>query len=153
MPLSVSAAYIRKYFNEDSKKAVETMTNSIHKEFIKMLEKVPWMDETTRKAAIEKAKAMTFHIGYPNELMDDDKLNEHFQDLKLKSDSQLQNILRIEQFRNKDIIDELRNRLDKDDWRNLGTGITHVNAFYSSIDNTIQMPAAILQGRFFSAER
>lgn len=41
------------------------MVNGIRAEFEKILTTVPWMDKTTRSAALSKAKAMTTHIGYP----------------------------------------------------------------------------------------
>lgn len=135
LAISVAATYIRKYFNKESKNAVNTMVNSIHKEFIAMLKTVPWMDETTRKSALEKATAMEFHIGYPNELTDDAILSEYYRDLELQYDSQLQNMLRIQKFHRKK--SAFREPIDKSDWRILGATATEVNAFYAAQYNSI----------------
>lgn len=40
----------------------------------KILGTIDWMDDDTRKAALDKAKSMTNHIAYPAELLDSEKL-------------------------------------------------------------------------------
>ena len=47
---------------------------------------------------------------------------------------------------------KLREKVDKTDWKRHGAPAV-VNAFYSSIENSIQFPAGILQGNFFSSDR
>lgn len=98
LPISASATYIRKYFNEKSKEAAILLARSIHKEFIKTLKKVSWMDESTRREAIAKANAMGFNMGYPDELTDHNKLEEYYRELELQPDSLLHSVLRIRKF-------------------------------------------------------
>ena len=43
-------------------------------------------------------------------------------------------------------------QVDKTDWKRHGAPAV-VNAFYSSIENSIQFPAGILQGVFFNSQR
>lgn len=38
-----------------------------------------------RKNAIDKAKSMTTHIAYPDELLDDNKLNEFYTDVSTRN--------------------------------------------------------------------
>uniref|UniRef100_A0A4Y0BJM9 Neprilysin, neutral endopeptidase 2 n=1 Tax=Anopheles funestus TaxID=62324 RepID=A0A4Y0BJM9_ANOFN len=152
-PISVGALYIRKYFREDSKRAALDMVNDIKSVFIDILKKVDWMDEVTRASALEKVSAMATHIGYPDELMDDGKIAEYYKDLEFQPDSNyLNTILHIKKFDTTKAFKKLRMPVNKTDW------ITHskpaiVNAFYSSIENSIQFPAGILQGQFFSYDR
>lgn len=54
------------------------MVKDIQLEFKDILHKIDWMDDVTRKAALEKAESMTTHIGYPDELLDDKKLEEFY---------------------------------------------------------------------------
>ena len=42
--------------------------------------------------------------------------------------------------------------MDKTDWKRHSRPAV-VNAFYSSIENSIQFPAGILQGNFFGSDR
>ena len=47
---------------------------------------------------------------------------------------------------------KLREKVDKTDWKRHSRPAV-VNAFYSSIENSIQFPAGILQGNFFGSDR
>ncbi|XP_062561587.1 neprilysin-2 isoform X3 [Armigeres subalbatus] len=153
LPISVGALYIRKYFKEDSKRAALDMVDGIKSVFVDILKKVDWMDEITRKSALDKVDSMVTHIGYPDELMDDNKIADYYKDLKFKpEDNYLNTILYMNQFGTTKAFKKLRQAVNKTDW------ITHsrpavVNAFYSSIENSIQFPAGILQGQFFSYDR
>ncbi|KAF2887463.1 hypothetical protein ILUMI_18710 [Ignelater luminosus] len=152
MSIAAGALYVRKYFNEAARKNAMEMVSDIRNEFLEILKKVEWMDEITRKNALEKAAAMTTHIAYPDELLDDKKLEEFYSNLEFTSDHYLKTILNLTLFGTEYSFRRLRKPVNKTDW------ITHgrpaiVNAFYSSIENSIQFPAGILQGVFFSHER
>lgn len=57
------------------------MVSYIHKEFLKILDEVDWMDENTREKAKAKAEAITSYIGYPDELLDNTKITELYQNV------------------------------------------------------------------------
>lgn len=137
LPIATGAIYVRKYFNSDTKKAVTQLVHSIHEELLNTLQTVSWMDEKTRAAAIAKALAMHFHIAYADELIDDNKLQAHYNGLELNADSLLQNIMAIRKFRNQHSIDQLRKPINKTDWETHSM-ITAVNAFYSHTENSIR---------------
>lgn len=82
LSISVGALYVRKYFNEDAKKQALEMVNGIREEFHKILENLDWMDDETRANALDKAAAMTTHIAYPDELLDNDKLIEFYNEVR-----------------------------------------------------------------------
>jgi neprilysin len=114
------------------------MVNSIKEEFEKILKTVPWMDDKTRESALKKVKLMTTHIGYPNELMDDKKLIEFYKPVNIDENKYLESVLSINIFGTDRAFKKLREPVNKTDW------ITHsrpavVNAFYSSIENSIRM--------------
>ncbi|CAO1406051.1 unnamed protein product [Diamesa serratosioi] len=146
------ALYVRKHFQQDSKASALDMVNRIKVEFEKILKTVPWMDDITRVSALAKVKSMVTHIGYPDELMDDQKLIDFYKNITVDENKYLESILKINIFGTNRAFNKLREPVNKTDW------ITHakpavVNAFYSSIENSIQFPAGILQGQFFSADR
>ncbi|XP_015511770.2 neprilysin-2 isoform X1 [Neodiprion lecontei] len=149
---STGALYVRKYFKEDAKKNAVEMVADIRQEFTKILEKVEWMDEKTRKAALEKAASMATHIAYPDELLDDKKLEEFYDGLELNPDDYIGSILNLTLFGTEYSFGRLRKPVNKSDWVSHGRPAI-VNAFYSSIENSIQFPAGILQGTFFSNDR
>ncbi|CAK1588785.1 unnamed protein product [Parnassius mnemosyne] len=152
LSIAVGALYIRKYFNENSKANALEMVNDIRQQFRRTLAEVEWMDETTRRAALDKADSMAAHIAYPNEMLDNDKLTEFYSGLEMSSDKLMESVLNLTLFGTEYLFSKLREPVNKTDW------VTHgrpaiVNAFYSSIENSIQFPAGILQGAFFSATR
>ena len=62
------------------------MTNNIIKEFKQILNETDWMDENSKKAAMDKANALNPQIGYPDQYFDDKYLEDlygviHFLDL------------------------------------------------------------------------
>ena len=73
-----SALYIRKYFDETTKKVATEMFEEIRKEFLQILQNIDWMDKNTKEKAIEKAEAITHYIGYPEELSNITKIEEYF---------------------------------------------------------------------------
>ncbi|XP_057331668.1 neprilysin-2-like isoform X2 [Microplitis mediator] len=153
LSISVGALYVRTYFNEDAKKNAVEMVSDIRNQFNKILKTVDWMDEETRKSALEKAASMTSHIAYPDELLNDAKLGEFYENLQLDDNaSYLKNILNLTLFGTEYSFSKLRKPINKSDWVSHGHPAV-VNAFYSSIENSIQFPAGILQGAFFSNDR
>ncbi|XP_033213002.1 neprilysin-2-like isoform X1 [Belonocnema kinseyi] len=150
--LSVGALYVRKYFNEESKKSAVEMVTDIRREFKKILKQVEWMDEKTRQSALEKADSMSTHIAYPDELLDDKKLEEFYEKLQITQGDYLQTVLNLTLFGTEYSFSKLRKPVNKSDWVSHGRPAI-VNAFYSSIENSIQFPAGILQGAFFNNDR
>ncbi|XP_030765452.1 neprilysin-2 isoform X1 [Sitophilus oryzae] len=152
LSIASGALYVRKYFNEEARQNAKEMVADIRTEFENILKTVDWMDEETRKNALDKAKSMSTHIAYPDELLDNRKLEEFYNDLELDERQYLRSILNLTLFGTKISFQRLRQPVNKTDW------ITHgrpavVNAFYSAIENSIQFPAGILQGVFFNADR
>jgi membrane metallo-endopeptidase-like protein 1 len=152
LSIAAGALYVRKYFNEQARQNALEMVADIRAEFQDILKQVDWMDEETKKNALDKAKSMSTHIAYPDELMNDRKLEEFYGDLELDENYYLRSILNLTLFGTRFSFKRLRQPVNKTDW------ITHgrpavVNAFYSALENSIQFPAGILQGVFFDANR
>ena len=152
LPNAVGSLYVRQYFNGNSKNEAEEMVNGITEQFLKMLGDVNWMDDSTKAAAIHKAKAMTTHIGYPPELMDMQKLSDLYSGVEMNKNDFFGNALRTTIFGTNYAFSKLREKVDKLDWVRHGRPAV-VNAFYSPLENSIQFPAGILQGVFFNSER
>lgn len=54
------------------------MVFDVRNEFVKIIEKLEWMDEDTRSIAIDKAMSIKIHIGYPIEFLDDKALIRYY---------------------------------------------------------------------------
>ncbi|XP_034236596.1 neprilysin-2 isoform X1 [Thrips palmi] len=152
MSLSIGSLYVRRYFREDSKREALEMVNNIRDEMYKILKSCTWMDDATRQEALNKAYAMTNHIAYPDELLDNAKLDKFYEGLEVNPDLYLESILNLTKFGTDYSFNRLRQKVNKTEWISHGRPAI-VNAFYSSIENSIQFPAGILQGAFFKSDR
>lgn len=150
--IATSALYVRKYFNEGSKKVALEMVNNIKREFEEILKTVPWMDDSTRGTALAKVKNIATHIGYPDELIDDKNLVKYYENVKVDENKFLESILSINVFAADRTYQKLRKAVNKTDWETHSKAAV-VNAAYSPIENSIRFPAGILQGQFFVANR
>uniref|UniRef100_A0A8D9BV62 Neprilysin-11 n=1 Tax=Cacopsylla melanoneura TaxID=428564 RepID=A0A8D9BV62_9HEMI len=150
--LAIGSLYVRKYFKEEAKSNAVEMVQLIREEMYKILGTIDWMDEKTREAAIDKARSMSTHIAYPDELLDNGKLEEFYTGLELDTSNYLEAVLNLTKFGTNYSFSQLRKPVNKTDWKSHGNPAI-VNAFYSSIENSIQFPAGILQGAFFSNSR
>ncbi|XP_065344293.1 neprilysin-like [Cloeon dipterum] len=68
-PDAISYAYISKYFDEEIKQKTEVMVEDIYQAFKLLIKGLGWMDEQTKRFALEKLDAIKQNIGYPNWLM------------------------------------------------------------------------------------
>jgi len=149
---AVGSLYVSKYFNEESKTTALEMVTDIRNQFELILDQVDWMDDSTREKAIKKAHGMVEHIGYPPELLDMKKLDDLYDGLELSNDDYFGNALNMTMFGTNYAFSKLREKVNKTDWVRHGNPAV-VNAFYSPLENSIQFPAGILQGVFFSSDR
>ena len=60
------------------------MLQSIRTAFVDHMPEVTWMDEATRAKAIDKADAIIQKIGYPEVLADAGKLDEYYENVRLR---------------------------------------------------------------------
>lgn len=149
---AVGALYVRKFFNDKSKKHAQQIVDNIKSAFIDMLHKVTWMDESTKLAAVNKAKALIAHIAFPKELTNKTQLENYYESLALNESEYFMNALRMNKFKTEYALRELYEPVDKSDWLAHATPAM-TNAFYSALENSIMFPAGILQGAFLSEER
>lgn len=135
--MSTAAIYIRKYFNKKTKDEATSLAKNIQREFIEMLKKVPWMDEDTRAKAVEKANKIILNVAYPDEMVDDHNLEEHYRELELQPHSLLQSVLRIRQLQDNKRIHRLREPTLRNDWHDVALRAADVDAFYHPVMNSI----------------
>lgn len=95
------------------------------------------MDEVTRKSAIEKVAVITSHIGYPDELLDDSKLEEFYEKLRFDENATyLENIMDVNLFNKEYSFSQLRKPVDKTDWV-LYADVAVINAGYYPPQNSM----------------
>ena len=136
---SLGQAFVKKTFGEDGKTATRTMIVAIEKAMEENLEKLAWMDDPTRKAAVEKLHAIANKIGYPDAWRD-------YSTIKITRDSYIGNVEAANNFEHKRQLAKIGKPVDRNEW--LMSPPT-VNAYYDASKNEMVFPAGILQPPFY----
>ena len=74
--------YVREYFDETVRQSVKEMLKDIQRVFTEILDELDQMDDKTRVLVKEKTAAMTSHIAYPDELLDDKKITDLYKNVE-----------------------------------------------------------------------
>ncbi|CAB4057310.1 MMEL1 [Lepeophtheirus salmonis] len=143
---SVGASFVKKYFDRQSKKDMELLTNEVQTIFRKLVRTREWLTNTTKKLADEKIKEIFHNIGYPDFILNDDQLQEEVDGLNYNKDGFFDNVLSNLRSRTMKEMQNFEQKVDRTVWT-----ITPavVNAFYSRNKNQIMFPAGILQPPFY----
>ncbi|KAG1689908.1 Endothelin-converting enzyme 1 [Nymphon striatum] len=72
---ALSGMFVTKFLDKDSKSKVQKIADDFSKFYENLVLMQKWMDNNTRKAAVEKMSAMKAYVGYPDELTDVNKIN------------------------------------------------------------------------------
>jgi len=136
--------YVQKYFSDKVKDNVKEMTNEIVETYKKRINNLDWMSYKTKKKAIEKLDKLNIQIGYPDKWVD-------YSNVDIKSyeegGSLWENVNNLAQFEYERLMSKLNEPVDKSKF---ACPPQTINAFYNPSSNTITVPAAILQGEFYS---
>ncbi len=136
--------YVDKKFPPEAKVKAENMIKNVILAFEGRINNLEWMSEETKQKAIEKLKATTIKIAYPDKWKD-------YSALKIESvdngGSYLQNMFNAREWNFNEDLDKLGKPVDKSEW---GMAPQIVNAYFNPSYNEIVFPAAILQPPFYN---
>ncbi|XP_058790753.1 neprilysin-2-like [Phymastichus coffea] len=150
--LALGALYVREHFDKKSKEVAEEVVHGVHESFLGLLEKIDWMDAKTKETAKKKLRSVKEYVAYPDEFLDDEKIDTYFQDLVVHSESFLKSHLNLKLFKVIKYIEKLGKPVNRYNW--IDRGFTaEVDAFYGLHINSIIIPAGILQDIFFNSLR
>ena len=138
-------------FTDENKKAAEHMIARIQQAMEKIIKQKEWMDEETKKLAVDKLSKMRVNIAYPGWIRDDQSLNETFAYEEPATDFAFDYLLQIELFSMRKSVSELHQEIDLEKAWPMSPAL--VNAAYAPDQNSITFPAAILRGVFYEAGR
>jgi len=141
--------YIEKYNNPEGINYVKTMAEDLKSVFMRIIQRNSWMQEKTKKKALEKLKKFKLIVGSP-ELLTEDPL------LDYKTDEPWENLFKMSRWRlqmaihlvGKSVID-----IPVIDWSEapikfVGTQAYAVNAYYTPSKNGIYIPLGYIQKPF-----
>lgn len=136
--LSLSSMYIRDYFKDKTiRDDVNEIFVEIASEFEKILHSTEWMDQTTKKEALEKLKTMGHNIAYPPELLNQTLLEKYYENLHLNDTNYLQSAMNIDRHGKIFICSRYHQPVNRKDWIDHATTI-YVNANYNGKGNSVR---------------
>lgn len=136
----IGKLYVEEKFAGDSKQIAEEMIADIQTAFADALPGLTWMDDGTRKVALDKARAVVDKIGYPDEWRD-------YSAIQTTPTTLFANSLSAREYGFDYELDKVGEPVDKKEW---GMTPQQVNAYYNPLFNEIVFPAGILQPPFFN---
>jgi len=132
--------YVSEKFPPQAKEKAQAMIKNVLNAFENRIKKVAWMSEDTKIKAIEKLKATTVKIGYPDKW-------KYYSELNIANgNSYFANMQNATNWRFKENINKLNAPVDKSEWH---MSPQTVNAYFNPSYNEIVFPAAILQPPFY----
>ncbi|MFC5742044.1 M13 family metallopeptidase [Dyella tabacisoli] len=133
--------YVAKMFTPEAKRRAEELVDNVRNALKARIENLDWMSDQTKAKAIAKWDTFLPKIGYPDKWRD-------WSGLEIKPDDYYANVKAAAKFNYRYDIGHIGKPTDRKEW---SMTPQTVNAYYSSSDNTINFPAAILQPPFFDA--
>lgn len=137
---AVGAAFVKKHFPDSRKEFARNLAGQISAAFDKTLRSQTWMDEQTRKLAVEKLSAVRWQVGYSSKL-------DTYDDVSVSRSSLRNNVASALAHMSRKKFARLGQPIDHTEWF---MKPQEVNAYYSPTRNEMVFPAAILQQPFFS---
>ena len=131
--------YVERQFAGASKDVALEMIHDIETAFEHSLPALAWMDDVTRKRAVEKAEAVGNKIGYPDHWRD-------YSTMKIVRGDFFANVMAAQGFEYDRNVSKIGKPVDPDEWR---MNVQAVNAYYNPLQNETVFPAGILQPPFF----
>jgi endothelin-converting enzyme/putative endopeptidase len=138
---AVGQLYVAKYWPDATAQKARELVDDVRAAYKDKIEHADWMDDATRKAALEKLASFDPRIGHPAKWID-------YSDLTISRTDPLANDIASENFQWQLDLKRFPNPVDRGLW--FMTPQT-VNAYYDPTMNQITVPAAILQPPFFDA--
>ena len=138
---AVGQLYVADHWPSETARQADELVNDVRAAYAEKISNASWMDEPTKKAALEKLGTFDPRVGHPVKWID-------YSTLEISRDNPLANAIASEEFDWKLELSRFPNPVDRALWEM--TPQT-VNAYYDPTMNQITVPAAILQPPFFDA--
>jgi len=135
----VGEIYVKSHFPAESEQQMKELISNLEDAYRERISSNSWMDDATRKAALEKLAAFEPRIGHPVKYID-------YSSLKVVKGDALGNSIRAADFQWKLDLKRFPKPVDRTLWEMYPQTI---NAYYNPLANQITFPAAILQPPFF----
>ena len=136
---AVGQLYVERHWSSETERQMAELIADLRAAYADKIAHAAWMDEATRKAALEKLATFDPRIGHPAKFID-------YSAMKVSPDDPLANSVASETFEWNLDLSRLGKPVDRGLW---DMTPQTVNAYYNPTMNQVTFPAAILQPPFF----
>jgi putative endopeptidase len=136
---AVGQDWVKQNFPPAAKESMDKLVAALEKSLGDDIQGLPWMTDTTKKAAEEKLAMIRNKIGYPEKWRD-------YSSVKVSRTDLIGNVHHAEVYERNYNYAKLGKPVDEKEW---GMTPPTVNAYYDPSFNDINFPAGILQPPFF----
>ncbi len=136
---AVGQLYVQQHWSADTEKQMAELIEDLRAAYADKINHAPWMDEATRKAALEKLATFDPRIGHPVKYID-------YSTMAVSPGDPLANAVASDHFEWRLQLSRLGKPVDRTLW---DMTPQTVNAYYDPTMNQVTFPAAILQPPFF----
>ena len=126
--------FVKEYFDVTAKARYEVIVENVRNAYKSRIEKLTWMNDSTKQKAIHKLTAIRKKVGYPDKWKD-------FSAMKIDRGPYALNMMHANQWWNNYQMNKLGKKVDRDEWDM--TPQTY-NAYYNESNNEIVLPAAMM---------
>jgi predicted metalloendopeptidase len=134
--------YVARHFKPEAKARMDSLIGNLREAYRVGIDSLEWMTPATKARAKDKLAKFTVKIGYPDKYRD-------YSSMEVRRDDLLGNVMRARRWAYEDMLAQYGKPVDKIRW---AMTPQTVNAYYSSTNNEIVFPAAILQPPFFDPD-
>lgn len=139
---AVGRAYAEHYFPVSAKAEVSAMVDNIVTAFGKRVEKLEWMDPSTKQEALAKVATITVGVGYPDKW-------RNYDAYAVSPTNAYANAINGEKVEYAHQLAKIGKPMDKGEWWMTPQVVNAVNL---PVQNALNFPAGILQPPFFDAK-
>lgn len=139
----VGRQYVARYFPPEAKEKIQELVQYIVATFKNRLERLAWMEETTKREALKKLDAITWKLGYPD-------LWRDYTMLEIGTDAYVRTVMRIVAFEMKRRFAKIGKEIEKREWRHMAPQTVNACADQGLVE--MMFPAGILQWPFFDPD-
>ncbi|MCG9965425.1 M13 family metallopeptidase [Shewanella cutis] len=139
---AVGRAYTEHYFPASAKAEVSAMVDNIVTAFGKRVEKLEWMDPSTKQEALAKVATITVGVGYPDKW-------RNYDAYAVSPTNAYANAINGEKVEYAHQLAKIGKPMDKGEWWMTPQVVNAVNL---PVQNALNFPAGILQPPFFDAK-
>ena len=150
LPKPLTRIFVNKFVSSETKQDITEIIQDIIAEYRIMLQGEEWLSEATRAKAVEKLDAMKINVAYPDKYSDSDTINNLNIGTVSEGETLVSAIEKINMFNYECYSSVLNTRVDRNIWAD--EKVHQVNAYYNSLENSINILAGILSGDFYKPD-